>query len=78
VFPSVVREVTLPQEGHAYEPGDVNHDGIFSVADVTMLISYVLSSGSGTACPICADVNGDTFVTVADVTALINSVLSAQ
>ena len=75
---SNVEQVTLVAQGHGFQPGDVNHDGIFSVADVTMLISYVLSSGSGTACPICADVNGDTFVTVADVTALINIVLSAQ
>ncbi len=72
---SNIEEVTLFENGHGYDAGDVNHDGVLSVGDVTMLISYVLSSGSGTACPICADVNGDGVVTVGDVTALIGMVL---
>ena len=61
---------------HDYEPGDVNHDGSLTIADVTMLISYVLKNGVGSACPICADVNGDTEISIADVTVLINKVLT--
>ena len=65
-------------EPHDYEAGDVNHDGRLMVSDVTMLISYVLNSGNGDACPICADVNGDGFYSVSDVTALISKVLGQQ
>ena len=72
---SNVEEVTLFDGGHGYELGDVNHDGSFTIADVTMLISYVLANGTGAACPICADLNGDDAVNVADVTALIAKVL---
>jgi hypothetical protein len=61
---------------HGYEPGDVNHDHELDIADVTMLISYVLKNGVGSACPICADVNGDTEISIADVTVLINKVLT--
>ena len=60
---------------HGYEVGDVNHDGSLTIADVTMLISFVLKNGVGNACPICADVNGDESFTIADVTALISRVL---
>lgn len=61
---------------HGYEVGDVNHDHELDIADVTILISYVLKNGVGSACPICADVNGDTEISIADVTVLINKVLT--
>ena len=59
---------------HAYEPGDVNHDGKIAINDVTALIDYLLGGCEG-ACPICADVNGKDGVTIADVTALIDLLL---
>ena len=71
---SNVRQVTLPQ-GHAFEPGDVNHDGSVAISDVTVLIDYLLDS-SNTACIICADVNGDGSVTITDVSALIDKLLN--
>ena len=74
VYPSVVREVTLPQEGHGYDLGDVNHDEAVNIADVTALIDYLL--GSGSACEICANVNGDEGINIGDVTALIDKLLS--
>jgi hypothetical protein len=78
-YQSVVREVTLPQEGHGYELGDVNHDGFVRINDVTALIDYLLSGNTGTgACPICADVNQDTKITISDVTALIDLLLSSN
>ena len=75
---SNTEEVTLFGDAHDYQPGDVNHDGNFTIGDVTMLISYVLANGNGAACPICADVNGDSFCTVADVTMLIGKVLAGN
>ena len=70
------QEVTLFQNGHGFELGDVNHDGMVSIADVTTLIDYLL--GSGEVCEICSDVNEDTFISIGDVTALIDMLLSAN
>ena len=73
---SETRIVTLVDGGHSYNPGDVNHDGILSIADVTMLIGSVLSGGD--ICSICADVNGDNIISIGDVTRLIAMVLSGM
>lgn len=61
-----------PEETHI--KGDVNHDGYVTIADVTILISYVLGCGNG-ACPICADFNEDGEALINDVTSLISYVL---
>ena len=76
-YQSVVREVTLPAEGHGYDLGDVNHDHKVAINDVTFLIDYLLGTDNG-ACPICANVNGDNGITIADVTALIDILLSGN
>ena len=71
--------VTLFDNGpavHGYETGDVNHDKDVNIADVTILIDYLL--GGGDICLICADVNGDNGVNIADVTALIDMLLSTN
>ena len=73
---SNVEEVTLFQNGHGYEPGDVNHSHTLTIADVTALINYLLSHDDSGCCPICADVNGDQAVNIGDVTALINMLLT--
>ena len=73
---SNIEEVTLFENGHGYELGDVNHDGNINIGDVTLLISYVLSNGTGAGCPICGDMNEDGTVNVGDVTALIAKVLN--
>ena len=65
--------VTLVDGGHAFDPGDVNHDGAVSIADVSALIDYLL--GTSSVCEICADVNADSNVTIADVSALIDILL---
>ncbi len=70
---SNVEEVTLFENGHGYELGDVNHDGSINVEDVTALIDYML--GSGEVCEICADVKADGDLNVEDVTALIDKML---
>ena len=67
-------EVTLFQNGHAFDRGDVNHDGIINITDVTALINGLLSHVI--PCDICADVNEDSVVNITDVTALINLLLA--
>jgi hypothetical protein len=54
--------------------GDVNLDGLVTIADVTSLIDMLLSGTPGAN----ADVNGDTKVTIADVTELIDKLLTGN
>ncbi len=71
---SNIEEVTLFENGHGYELGDVNHDGSVNIADVTALIDSLL--GSSEVCEICADVKADGDINIADVTALIDLLLN--
>ncbi len=73
---SNIEEVTLFENGHGYEVGDVNHDGKLNISDVTALTNYLLTNGEGDGCAICGDMTGDGNVTIADVTALINYLLT--
>jgi hypothetical protein len=68
--------VTLFQNGHGFELGDVNHDGSVNISDVTALINGLLSNAI--TCDICADINDDNLINISDVTALINLLLSHQ
>lgn len=68
---SNVEQVTLVASGH--QPGDVNHDGLVNVTDITVLITYLLGTDNG-LCMECADVTGDGFVNVTDATELVNRV----
>jgi Leucine-rich repeat (LRR) protein len=54
--------------------GDVNGDGMVTIADVTALIDALLAGQT----PDAGDVNGDFNVTIADVTALIDGLLSGS
>ena len=54
--------------------GDVNHDGAVNIADVTLLIDYLLDSTTD-ICLDCANVNSDDVTNIADVTALIDLLL---
>ena len=73
---SNVEEVTLHENDHPYALGDVNHDGVIDVSDVTMTIGYILGNDNG-CCLICADVNDDGEIDVADVTAMISLILTS-
>ena len=73
---SNVEEVTLHENDHPYQMGDVNHDGYVNVTDVTMLIDYILGNND-TACVGCSDVDGDGLINVTDVTALIAQILNS-
>lgn len=69
--------VTLFDNGHSFAIGDVNHDGVISLKDVTDLIDYVLG-GNIAICTTCADVKPDGSITLADLTALIDKLLSGN
>ena len=55
-------------------PGDLNGDGETSIADVTLLINWLIEGS--TDYPAAADVNGDSELSIADVTVLINIILT--
>ena len=55
------------------QPGDLNHDGILGIEDVTTLIDIIISNSTTT--PEC-DVNQDGSVDIADVTDLIDYILA--
>ena len=73
---SNTQEVTLLQ-GHAFQIGDVNHDGAVSIADVSTLIDYLLGSGND-ICTICGDLTEDNAISIADVSALIDKLLGGN
>ena len=60
------------------KPGDVNNDGEVTIADVAILIDYLLDSDIETFNLDNADVNDDGNITIADVTALIDKLLSSD
>ena len=56
--------------------GDVNRDGVITIADVTALVNIVLGKDTaGQYNRDAADVNQDNSITIADVTALVNILL---
>lgn len=76
---SNVETVTLFENGHGYALGDVNHDLVLDVADVTALISHILGTDDA-CCVICGNVDQDEqgMIDVSDVTALIGLILSGN
>lgn len=73
---SNMQVVTLleQQEPH-HMAGDVNHDNVLNVNDVTSLIAYILGT-TADVCATCGNVNGDNDINVADVTTLIAIILN--
>ena len=74
---SNIEEVTLFENGHGYALGDVNHDGVVSVTDMTELIDGLLDENT-TLCPICSDVDQNGAININDVTTLIDILLAGQ
>ena len=58
-----------------FRPGDVNNDGNVNIADVTILIGFVLSHNATGINLDAADLNGDGQYDISDVTSLISLVL---
>ena len=73
---SEVEQVTLADGEHTYSIGDINHDSIVNITDVTALINMLLTEGD--ICTICADCYPDGKINISDVTALIHYLLSHQ
>jgi len=75
---SNIEEVTLFANEHAYQRGDVNHDYMVDINDVTTLIDYVLGKDPANCCPICADYDENQDIDINDVTAVIDKVLGKR
>ena len=56
--------------------GDVNHDGIVNISDVTLLINMLLTSTSLDGIDSASDVNDDGVVNISDTIVLINCILN--
>jgi hypothetical protein len=56
--------------------GDVDSSGAVTIADVTVLIDYLLTGDSTGVNLIAADVDSSGVVTIADVSALIDKLLT--
>jgi hypothetical protein len=56
--------------------GDVNGDGLITIADATSLIDYVLTKDSTGLNLLNADCDGNDIIGVADVTAIIDFILN--
>ena len=77
IAPSIVREVTLFENEHTFQLGDVDHDGMVGIADVAELIDFLLGGDNG-ACLVCGDVETDGIISIADVAALIDYLLKGS
>ncbi len=71
---SVMVTAVFEEGGHDFALGDVNHDGLVGIQDVTTVIDYILS-GNVDLCATCADVNGDGIIGIADVIGIIDMIL---
>ena len=74
---SNIENVTLYENAHSYGRGDVNHDNVIDIEDVTLLISMVLGLDNS-ACPICGNVDSEGSIDINDITALIAIVLGGN
>ena len=72
---SNIQLVTLTGNGDEPLKGDVNGDEVVNIADVTVLIDYLLGNVPQSFNEQAADVNSDGVINIADVTALIDILL---
>ena len=63
---------------YVYDLGDVNHDGLVNITDVTMTVNYILTDSTDGFFIEQADVNGDASVDITDVTSLVNLILQSE
>ena len=62
----------LDFDPNALDPADVNGDGTVNIADVNLIINWILSGSTDPA----GDVNGDGTINIADINAVINAILN--
>ena len=65
----------VPDPSLVVTAGDVNGDGHINIADVTLLIDYLLNNDSSLIDLANADVDGDGVINISDVTKLIDNLL---
>lgn len=65
-------------ESRANLLGDVNGDGIVSIADVLLLVSHILGQDSELFIAANSDMNGDKIFSVADVTMIVSLILGTE
>jgi hypothetical protein len=58
--------------------GDVNHDGVVDINDITITIDYVLGIPTENCCTYCADVFEDNLIDINDITEMIDIVLGKK
>ena len=58
-----------------YPMGDVNHDNLVSIVDVTLIVDYILSIHPSNFFIESADVVPDGIISIADVTAIVDIIL---
>ena len=75
---SNIEEVTLFQNGHGYQVGDVDHNGIIDISDIAALNDYLLTNDASLACTICSDVDQNGIIDISDIAALIDWVLTGN
>ena len=75
---SNVEQVTLLEDQGGHKRGDVNHDDVVDIDDVTLLINYVLSGSGENVCTVCGNVDGEGGLDIEDVTQLIAIVLGGN
>ena len=67
---------------HTFSPapalGDVNGDGIVSIADVLLLVSHILGQDSDLFIAANSDMNGDNIFSVADVTMIVSLIFGTE
>ena len=68
-------EVFIPAKVQV-KPGDADGDGEVTISDVTAIIDFILSNGTGSANLTGADVDNDGEITINDVTALIDYIIN--
>ena len=62
--------------GASYLLGDVNHDGIINVTDVTLLVDYILGNRPAVFFEDTADCDQNGSISVADITQVVDLILS--
>ncbi|MBO4850955.1 MAG: C10 family peptidase [Prevotella sp.] len=62
-------------EDSAFAKGDVNHDGVISVSDVTLLVDYLIGNHPENFHAENGDINNDGIISIADVQTLVDNIM---
>ena len=71
---SNTEKVTLFDNAHPYDLGDVDHDGMINITDAAILIDYILDKTTP-ICLVCGDVNGNGSIDIGDASLIIDMIM---